>query len=107
MKDWTSKLNDSIKIVNARFIKPIDEETLESILKMNKPILLYEHVVTKGGLISNIDEFMRKNDYKNEILTMGLSSEDIITHGDFFSLLGKYHLGEKDVINNINKLLKR
>ena len=107
MIDWSKEVSAKIKIVNARFIKPIDEEALDDILKLNKPILVYENVVTKGGLVSNIEEYMRLHGYKNEILAMGLSSEDIITHGDFMSLLDRYHLGKEDVIKNINKLLKR
>ena len=99
-------VNKSIKVVNARFIKPMDEEMLLDLLKENKPVLVYENVVTKGGLVSNIEEFARSHKLSVNLTSMGLSSEDIITHGDFDSLLRKYHLSSEDVENKINEILE-
>ena len=105
VKKALNNINKSIKVINARFIKPMDEEMLLELLKDNKPILVYENVVTKGGLVSNIEEFARVNKISINLTSMGLSSEDIITHGDFESLLKKYHLSSDDVTNKINDIL--
>ena len=105
VKKALDNIDKSIKVINARFIKPMDKEMLLELLKENKPILVYENVVTKGGLVSNIEEFARAHKISINLTSMGLSSEDIITHGDFESLLKKYHLSSDDVINQINNIL--
>ena len=106
VKKALNSINKSIKVVNARFIKPMDEEMLLDLLKENKPILVYENVVTKGGLVSNIEEFARNNKIQMNLTAMGLSSEDIITHGDFEALLNKYHLSSDDVADKIKDILE-
>ena len=105
VKKALDNIDKSIKVINARFIKPMDKEMLLELLKENKPILVYENVVTKGGLVSNIEEFARAHKISINLTSMGLSSEDIITHGDIESLLKKYHLSSDDVINQINNIL--
>ena len=105
VKKALDNIDKSIKVINARFIKPMDKEMLLELLKENKPILVYENVVTKGGLVSNIEEFARAHKISINLTSMGLSSEDIITHGDFESHLKKYHLSSDDVINQINNIL--
>lgn len=105
VKKALDNIDKSIKVINARFIKPMDEGMLLELLKENKPILVYENVVTKGGLVSNIEEFARVDKISINLTSIGLSSEDIITHGDFESLLKKYHLSSDDVTNKINDIL--
>ena len=44
----------SVRVVNARFIKPIDEKMLKEILNEGLPILTIEEAVLQGGFGSSI-----------------------------------------------------
>ncbi len=46
-----------VKVVNARFIKPMDEEMLHELMKANMPILTIEEAVLQGGFGSAVLEF--------------------------------------------------
>ncbi|MBB6730514.1 1-deoxy-D-xylulose-5-phosphate synthase [Cohnella zeiphila] len=46
-----------VRVVNARFIKPLDEEMLLSMAQMNQPMLVLEETAIAGGLGSAILEF--------------------------------------------------
>ena len=55
--DILAKQGISAKVVNARFIKPLDEEMLMKLLAKNIPILTIEEAVLQGGFGSSVIEF--------------------------------------------------
>lgn len=100
------KYHIDAKIINARFIKPMDEQMLNNLLSEHKPVLIYENSVLSGSLASNINRFILENDIKNtRIISMGFKSDDILPCGDVKSLREKFHLGEKDILDNTLKLI--
>ncbi|MXH99504.1 1-deoxy-D-xylulose-5-phosphate synthase, partial [Escherichia coli] len=63
----------SVRVVNARFIKPIDEKMMKSILKEGLPILTIEEAVLEGGFGSSILEFAHdQGEYHTPIDRMGI-----------------------------------
>ncbi len=48
-------------VVNARFIKPMDEKMLLEISSWNIPIIIYETDLQIGGLFQNISSYFHKN----------------------------------------------
>ncbi|SHI55796.1 1-deoxy-D-xylulose-5-phosphate synthase [Geosporobacter subterraneus DSM 17957] len=94
------------KVVNARAIKPLDQETLlQACEGIEHIITLEDHVVTGGfgSLVLNL--FNRKQDIKEkQIRNLGLP-EAFIEHGDVEELMEQYGLNVEGLISCIRKLL--
>ena len=67
------------RILNARFIRPIDEVMLEEALKLNTKVFVYEEAFGSGTLYHHILEFAMKHQFVNKIGSM--SVKDVIHHG--------------------------
>lgn len=74
-----SILGVDAKIINARFIRPIDQTMLKAALDLNVPIFVYEEAFASGTLYHHILAFMAENDYQMKIRHMAVN--DIIHHG--------------------------
>ena len=85
--DILSKQGKSVKVVNARFIKPLDHEMLLGILREEVPILTIEEAVLQGGFGSAILEFAHDHEFHNaKISRMGIPDK-FIEHGSVSKLL--------------------
>jgi 1-deoxy-D-xylulose-5-phosphate synthase len=79
-------------VVNARFIKPLDEELLTELADKIKKIVTIEEGVLDGGFGSSILEFMEKIAEKGvKVRRIGLPSR-FIEHGKRSELFLKYNL---------------
>ena len=67
-------------IVNAMFIRPIDEETLKSLFK-HKQIILYDIYGTKEGFCSYVLNYLIKLGYQGDIKTLAIDNT-FIKHGN-------------------------
>lgn len=67
-------------VINMRFAKPIDEEMLDDIHKRFDKIITLEENTVVGGMGSAILEYFNSNNYKNNILTLGLPDK-FVDHG--------------------------
>lgn len=70
-----------IRIVNARFLKPIDETLLRQLALEKRPVLIYETDMKTGGLGSAILEFANQAGIMLNLEIMGIEDE-YIPHGD-------------------------
>ncbi len=94
----------SIEIINARFIKPMDEDMLHRIFKKGRPIITIEEGCKIGGFGSGVCEFSIKHKYKNDIEIFGI--EDSFFHqGDTNNLRNISGLNKENIINKIMSLL--
>ena len=91
-------------IVNARFLKPIDEAILRDIFNNHKYIVTIEDNIIIGGFGSRINKFLIDNNYDNKILNIALE-EEFIPHGDINSLYEAYGLSAKCIAQKIENLL--
>lgn len=81
IQDYIKSHNLPLKVINARFIKPIDKELLTKIYKENKPVYVYTTDILKGGLGDEILEFYNRYKKHPKITIMGI--DDIfVKHGD-------------------------
>ena len=98
-------LKDNINptIVNARFLKPIDEELLHSLLKSHKSVVTIEDNVKSGGFGSRINQFIIDNNYDNRIENISLPDE-FIQHGDIDALYDIVGLSAIDIANKIKSM---
>ncbi|MHC5547507.1 1-deoxy-D-xylulose-5-phosphate synthase [Bacillus subtilis] len=95
----------SVRVVNARFIKPIDEKMMKSILKEGLPILTIEEAVLEGGFGSSILEFAHdQGEYHTPIDRMGIPDR-FIEHGSVTALLEEIGLTKQQVANRIRLLM--
>ena len=94
----------SAHVVNARFIKPIDEEMLHSICKSGNPILVYEEQSNMGSLYPQILKFMAKFNYKNQIHEMSITDK-VVEHGNYRDMLKELEMDKKSIINKIKGML--
>ena len=94
---------DGIKasVINARFVKPLDEELFGSVLGKTKRVVTLEEGVMEGGFGSAILEFIEKEGIKGaHVKRIGLPSE-FIEHGGRGELLTKYNLTGEGIYNTI------
>ena len=71
------KYNLDVTIINALFIKPLDEKLLLKEIKNKNNILTIEDNVLNGGLGSQISFFLAKNKYTGRIISMGFNDKFI------------------------------
>lgn len=81
LKDEIEKHKIKATLINARFIKPIDEKILKEIGKANKPIYVYTSDIIKGGLGDSILEFFSVNNIKTNVKIIGINDQ-FVTHGN-------------------------
>ncbi|MBT2677567.1 1-deoxy-D-xylulose-5-phosphate synthase [Bacillus sp. ISL-35] len=97
----------SVKVVNARFIKPLDEEMLTGILNENMPILTIEEAVLQGGFGSFVLETAHDLGYQHvEIDRMGIPDK-FIEHGSVDKLLHEIGMTTEDVVLRMQKLARQ
>lgn len=97
----------SIKVVNARFIKPLDEKMLNGLLKTNMPLLTIEEAALQGGFGSAVLEFAHDHGYHHAgIVRMGIPDQ-FIEHGDVDELLKEVGLTTENVVLNMQALARK
>ncbi|MGV2938291.1 1-deoxy-D-xylulose-5-phosphate synthase [Mesobacillus sp. LC4] len=102
-----AKQGVSVKVVNTRFIKPLDEELLIGILKENMPILTIEEAVLQGGFGSFVLETSHDLGYQHvEIDRMGIPDQ-FIEHGSVDKLLEEIGMTTEDVVLRLQKLARQ
>jgi len=99
------RVNDgmNVEVVNARVIKPLDEEFLEKDLNRFRIILTVEEGVLKGGFGSAVAEYIVDNDVKIKVMRLGIRDE-FVTHGSRDELLNVVNLTKNDILKRIRKL---
>lgn len=80
-------------VVNARFVKPLDAETILGIARQTHLIITVEEAYLMGGFGSAVLELLEENGLQDEVkvVRMGVPDE-IVTHGDPKKLLADYGL---------------
>jgi 1-deoxy-D-xylulose-5-phosphate synthase len=83
----------SATVINARFVKPLDADTLLSAAHRHRTIITVEEAYLAGGFGSAVMELLEENGLLESVTLhrMGVSDE-IVTHGDPKVLLGRYGL---------------
>lgn len=95
-----------ITLVNARFVKPLDEEMLRTLAKEHEIIVTLEEHVYQGGFGQAVSAFYTRNGIK-EIDVKNIAIEDsFVEHGDVDSLRKLFKLDAKSVEKMIEELLQ-
>ena len=100
-KDIYHELGYIPTIVNARFIKPLDEELLNEISKNHQTIITLEEGVLTGGFGSAVSAFLHENQLKNILFRIGIP-DNFVEHGIRHELLHDLGLTPAKIISILN-----
>ncbi|MFH1753724.1 MAG: 1-deoxy-D-xylulose-5-phosphate synthase [Candidatus Omnitrophota bacterium] len=95
------KFHIDAEVINARFVKPLDEEMLEETLSRVRKVVTIEEGVISGGFGSAIAEFIERKKIKNITLEMIGLPDEFVEHGARTELLNKYNLSAEGITNLI------
>jgi 1-deoxy-D-xylulose-5-phosphate synthase len=96
----------AVRLINARFIKPLDGAMLDSLLAEGLPIMVVEDVVAISGLGSAILEYCAS--HLNRILPISIQGlpDQFIEQGDNADIYQKYHLDDKSLMETLAELIE-
>ncbi|TCZ77461.1 1-deoxy-D-xylulose-5-phosphate synthase [Paenibacillus albiflavus] len=96
-----------LRVVNARFIKPLDEQMLMMFAKENKPIITMEEACVMGGFGSAVHEFYSANNIFNlQIKNMGVP-DCFVEHGSIKEQRKEVGLTAEQLVANIHAMAPR
>ena len=98
-------LKDEINptIVNARFLKPMDEDLLHELLKKHSKVVTIEDNVINGGFGSRINKFVIDNNYNVKVENIGIPDR-YVEHGNVDELFETIGLSDEQIANRIKNL---
>ena len=98
-------LEDNINpaIINARFLKPMDEKLLHELCKKYNTLVTIEDNVVSGGFGSRVNNFIMENNYNVKVDNIAIS-EKFINHGNIESLYEEVGLSSNSIASRIKKL---
>ncbi|KKB43872.1 1-deoxy-D-xylulose-5-phosphate synthase [Bacillus thermotolerans] len=91
----------SVKVINARFIKPLDENMLMQLFNENMPILTIEEAVLQGGFGSAVLEFANDQGMTNQVIERMGIPDRFIEHGSVNALLEEIDLTEEAALRKL------
>ncbi len=91
-------------IVNARFIKPLDEKLLQELAKRFSTFLTVEENVIKGGFGSAVDEFFSDRE-KIKVFNLGIPDK-FIEHGNQNLLRKLVGIDSEGIYNKVKEVLE-
>lgn len=106
VSDILKEQNIDCEIINARFVKPLDYNTIERSIRKTKNVITIEDGILKGGLGSSVMEFI--NEYKIEDVFVKMYGYDdvFVQHGSVEELENLYGLDAKSIALSIQILEK-
>jgi 1-deoxy-D-xylulose-5-phosphate synthase len=91
----------SVRVVNARFIKPMDENMLKSILGEEMPVLTIEEAVLQGGFGSGVLEFAQEQGFHDAVIDRIGIPDYFIEHGSVKELLNEIGMTKENIVDRI------
>ncbi|WP_025666827.1 1-deoxy-D-xylulose-5-phosphate synthase [Aquimarina megaterium] len=97
-------IEETISHYHFCFIKPLDIDLLKQIVENYDTIITVEDGVIKGGFGSSILDFANQNDFKNNIVTLGIPDQ-FIHHGTVEELQEICGISPEKILDTINTFL--
>ncbi|UXS28238.1 1-deoxy-D-xylulose-5-phosphate synthase [Staphylococcus delphini] len=92
------------RVINARYIKPMDTTVLDDLGAKNTPVVTVEEAMLNGGLGSQIANYFTDHGYTNRIKRLGIDDE-YIEHGDVDQILEDLGLTHDPLVHTIQQFL--
>jgi 1-deoxy-D-xylulose-5-phosphate synthase len=94
----------SASVINARFIKPLDNELILALAQSKRLIVTVEEAYLAGGFGSAVLELLEENGLQDKVKVVRMGVPDrIVTHGDAKLLLAKYGLDADGIYTKIKE----
>ncbi len=90
-------LEKSVEIINARFLKPLDEETILNSIRKTGYCITIEDNLLKGGLGSAVVEAVKKSDIQDVKIKSFGYDDTFVEHGTVKELEDKYGLSAEKI----------
>lgn len=90
-------LEKSVEIINARFLKPLDEETILNSIRKTGYCITIEDNLLKGGLGSAVVEVVNKSDIQDVKIKSFGYDDTFVEHGTVKELEDKYGLSAEKI----------
>ncbi len=102
---FLQKQGVSVKVVNARFIKPLDEAMLEAVFRTGMPVLTVEEAVLAGGFGSAVLEFAGDRGFSDRIIRRIGIPDRFVEHGSVKELWQEIGLTKDRLIREVRQIL--
>lgn len=99
-----NKENKKGVVINGRFIKPIDGNTLKKYFKKITKVITIEENTIVGGFASAVMEWQALNGFNNKILPISIPDK-YIEHGNYEELRNLVGLNESTIYKKIKEFL--
>jgi 1-deoxy-D-xylulose-5-phosphate synthase len=100
-------LGITVRIINARSIKPLDRDMLLSLLSKNVPILTIEEGILQGGFGSSVLEFVHDNGFHHAVVDRMGIPDQFIEHGSVSKLLEEIGLTSSGIVTRVQSLVPK
>lgn len=95
----------SVRVINARFIKPMDENLLLNLAQNNFPVVTVEEGVLNGGFGTGVLEFFHDRGFHDmSVVRMGIP-DCFIEHGSVPELLTEIGLTVDGIVESVRSLV--
>lgn len=102
-REKLKNMNIDVSVINAAFIKPIDELLLKDLVRRGFKIITIEDNVKHGGLGSLVLEYINSISHNTRVVNLGFKDE-FITHGNVEVLYKLYGLDVNGITDTVIKL---
>ena len=90
----------SCSLINARFVKPLDEESISMIARDHKLIVTLEENVLSGGYGESVTEYIMSKNINSKVINIALP-DDYIEHGNVDILKKETGIDKDTIVNRI------
>ena len=96
-------MNITAEVINVRFLKPLDVETLKKSIEKTKKVITIEDGTIINGLGTAIKELIVDHHIENVKIKTYAYPDKFIQHGSVDELENIYHLDEDSIVEDIQK----
>ncbi len=100
--DMLEKEDINAEVINARFLKPLDEEVIKKSIEKTKKVITIEDGTTINGLGTAVKELIIKEKLEEIDIQTFAYPDEFIKHGTVEELEKIYHQDVKSIINKID-----
>lgn len=95
----------NIGLINARFIKPLDKETILPQIQKYSALITVEDNIINGGFGSSILELLNEHNILNKKVKLMGFPDEFIPHGGMNVIFKKFKLDTEGIMENILKMI--
>ncbi len=100
VKEELSEKGFDVTLVNARFVKPIDEEMMKALTKNHSLLVTMEENVASGGFGERVREYVETIESKARVLTVALP-DAYIEHGNVDILRKEVGIDKDSIVERV------